>query len=544
MDKGFKNIDELFRSKLENQPTPPIPDRVKANIDKTIGSKHQWPHLFYLSLLVVLLSISGTLLYFASGTGSIILGSPNHLSDNSINSLTLTPNPSKGYLAYNAPTLIPTLAINDKSAPTFDTPLQQPNKQLPVSNTPLNKTDIASSSIVIKKANNPKTSIDITPISPAQTQTQDFLDEIPEATTDDEKQETFVPVIPSEKTTSIAVNTTKANDSTSSPLNNDIATIKTEELPTEKIPNTINENTDLDSASNILPAATETIVEESDIEITDSISNEDNTLITVAEKNENKPWMIRATSGINLVSSTYQSSSLSEKAFYQESTSDNTSYQSNLNITYLFKNKLMLGTGIGYNKFSENYNFVLKSETVSSTTSFTVTEHEVPIYTYDANLLDTTVFLDIDTLLDYTPSPLLDTTWVTTNDTVKNETIHAGITEAQYLSIPLHFGTQIPVGRFKFDIYASARFNFLTQARGGYYLDNKYVVYSNAKDSFHKKFYTDFTLGAGIHYRVFKNIHLNANALFRPVIGNVYSGLSFNKAFHYTHLGIGLSIQL
>lgn len=240
--------------------------------------------------------------------------------------------------------------------------------------------------------------------------------------------------------------------------------------------------------------------------------------INQGEKDNYKPFMLSLTSGINTLRSNYTSDDMNEQTLYGNSLSDRVGNQTNLDFTYRLKNGLTFGTGLGLNNYDEKYEFTTYQTIIDTTEIF-----ETIIY-------DSSGF-SIDTVYTYA------------YDKLQKGTKASGRNKATYFSLPVHLGTQMRFNKFQLDLYASARFNFLMRSSGAYYNDNEIKPFGK-ENSIYKSFYIDVLFASKVHYNLWKNLYLTGTVQYRPVMGNSFKEVSFNKTFDYMHFGLGLSLRL
>ena len=332
--------------------------------------------------------------------------------------------------------------------------------------------------------------------------------------------------------------TTETADSGNESNENTNAFDKNENANNEEVTEETNESEN--NERNDLPEEEE-YVEEPPQEQPDTTGN---TVIEGKPAQTHNPWMLSLTSGINQTRSSYFSESAIEQMLYENSVSDRIGIQSNLDVTYRLRNGLMFGTGIGYSRFDDSYSFNTQSFNIDSTENLEVVyDYE---YEYDYYLsADVDSVVDIDSVFYISDSTAFVVDSITSYDldsTLVN-TPYSGVNRASYLSLPVHLGAQLEWKKFQFDLYASLRFNFLMNSSGGYLNNGEFIAFNSA-NSIYRRFYFDWTLGSKVHYNVYKNLYLTGTVQFRPVVGNALTGVSFNKTFHYTHFGLGVSLKL
>jgi len=108
----------------------------------------------------------------------------------------------------------------------------------------------------------------------------------------------------------------------------------------------------------------------------------------------------------------------------------------------------------------------------------------------------------------------------------------------------LSIGTQIIYNKFRFDFFVAGRFNYLISASGGYILNDAFVPFTKTSNPIFKPWYIDMLLGASVHYNLIGKLYISGTFRYRPPIGQMYQGTTFNRSVQYTHIGLGLSLKL
>lgn len=236
------------------------------------------------------------------------------------------------------------------------------------------------------------------------------------------------------------------------------------------------------------------------------------------------PWMYTFTGGANFAKSFYVSSNLSEEHLYANSTKDKPSFGLDFEAKYRLKSGLTFATGLGLEQLVENYQFIKNTYTLDSTLTWS--------YEYDS--LDTTGTW-----------PPIDSSYTATYDTTTASIYNAeGQTRANYIHIPISFGTQIIYHKFRFDLFGTARFNYLVSASGGYIVNDTFISFTKKTNPIFKPWYFDVVLGATIHYQLTNKLFVSGTVRYKPPFGQLYQNTSFNRSLSYTHVGVGLSIKL
>lgn len=506
MDKNFKNIDDLFKSEMKGAPVQ-APDFVKQNIDAKLGfSKRRKYLLFFLIFIPILSSVS--LFYFSQqNESSQLILAKNQIDENkrvSPTPLTTIYQEVEEGLVVDSMLSKPVLIKADNSFLTQNKTEENRKDQKPYLIIPDNKkVDIPQQNSALQYKNKAilskkKTALveenvlnqkEINPSNDKvelQNEKQDIVQEpkplLPQ--TDSLKAEVQTDELPKQDTTALVL---------------------------EQNPLQFNIDSTLDTPINI---PTET----------------------------NKPWMLSWSNGVNLTKSVYKSKDSKLMNDYQMAMQDKIGFESNIDLSYRFKNGLTLGTGLGYSNFKEKFDFSQTKILLDSVQNINYEysyEYETA-YTYDTSgvIIDSSYVL-----IDSVQYPV-DSSYTNTTDTSIIDKNRFGQNSVSYFSIPVHFGTQIIMNNFQFDLFASMRMNFLLAANGTYKQNGEYYEFTRKNNPIYKPFYIDFTLGSKVHYNFYKQFYINADIRFRPMIKSTLTATTFDKRYHYTFFGLGLSWRL
>lgn len=262
------------------------------------------------------------------------------------------------------------------------------------------------------------------------------------------------------------------------------------------------------------------------------------------KKIKSQPWMLTLTTGFNKVNSSYSANTQHEKTIYENAGTDQIGKQTNFDFTYRLNNGLTFGSGLGYTKFEEEFNFKRSIQTTRAIESF---EYE---YGYNYDYVEEIIYDEvsgaiIDTILVAVDSTygLLDTNSVYSVEKSIHQRDVRGTNKVTYVHIPISFGTQMNFNRIQLDLYAALRFNIRTNSEGIYQKNDAFYSFTD-RNSIYRKFYTDIALGVRLHYNFWSNLYFSSTLQYRPVIGKSLGTSTFNKSFDYTHIGIGLGIRL
>lgn len=577
MGKELKNIDELYRSELGGSVTQ-APDFVKKNIDSALGFRKRKTGYLLLGLIALLTTVGITAVVITNMDGADQVAQSNMEASNSVETIdnTSTSNNTETELpASNAP-----LNTNIDAAGEASDPESTSTNNVSTINT--NNSNIGSSNYAVNNNDN-QTGNDhsanrnrftnqnsgntnsnmsaasaVNTVQPDPTSTNtvsqnsngqidnttgqqanntsgnngnsQLADNNASSAGDDSTQ----PVLADNSSTdsdggntiiesnSLTVdNSTSANDNTTSdnPSSSDTGNDSND--------NQVNSDSDSSSdetnntiAETSSPETDSTTTEDTTIADTDDANdtNEPPTVIQPPVNDDYKPLMISLTSGVNVLRSNYTSESMNEETLYENALNDRIGNQTNLDITYRLKNGLTFGSGLGLNNYDESYDFT----------------------TYETYFDTTEVF---ETIIYDTSDFPVDTVYTYAYDVLQKGTQVNGRNKASYFTLPVHLGTQMRFNKFQLDLYATARFNFLVRSSGGYYSNNEVISFGK-ENSIYKPFYVDVLFASKVHYNLLKNLYLTGTVQYRPVMGNSFKEVSFNKTFDYMHFGLGLSLRL
>jgi hypothetical protein len=241
-------------------------------------------------------------------------------------------------------------------------------------------------------------------------------------------------------------------------------------------------------------------------------------------------FLFSLSSGVNISNSTYSSTNTNDGNYYKSSNTDKLNIEHNLTANFIFKNKFLVGSGIGINKQSYDYNY---NETKTSTITY-MDSSITTIYIYGQN--DSVQNLPpVDTVYQINYETVTDSTSITTP--------YFGNSSAEYIHIPLQLGYLWNYNRFMFGVQANIRYNILYKSSGQYY-SNDVVNNFDKSNSIFKSSYFDFALKTDIYYNILDQIYLNGSIKYVPSINNTYQNLEVERKLNYLHFGLGLTFKL
>lgn len=523
MDKEFKNMDDLFRSELGGSVTE-APSFVKDRIDNALGFKRKrFGALLIVSLLVVL-GITGGIVYQLTGDAETSRQALNWQQSNSsqrFQETTVALSESKhspdinqesdhssvitASSATSSPISAAAAQVNTTQSNPFDS---DHSTEAPAGESKKGNLENGVQRKVIKQAVQPGS---VDPMTAGETNPLNEISAVSEG--DEPKEEPD----PAPKNIQVA----EKSKSEGSEVSEKSGTKESE--ITEKEEDVLADSKISPAESSIDPALQEP-----------AISIE-------PPKPTYQPFMLSLSSGMNFSRTNYTSENMSEAYLYNTALNDAPGWQVNTDFTYRFKNGLTFGSGLGYSQFNEAYDYQL-SKTEVETNSFYEYEYDYELIysTYLTTTLGDTNEITVVEYVSDSVAYVTDSTLVTTTDTVVKDQSYSGNNRFSYVQIPFRLGTQMQFGKFQLDLFADTRLNFLTMSRGNLVEAGELKPFT-AKDPVYRKFYVDVTLGTRLHYQLFGQLYANASIQYRPVMGNTYQTMSLGKSFDYFHAGLGLS---
>ncbi len=569
MGKELKNIDELYRSELGGSVTQ-APDFVKKNIDNALGFKKRKTGYLLLGLIALLTTVGITAAVLTN------MDDADQVAQSNMDASDLDETVDNSYALNNAVTELPstnessntnqnaTDELNDVESTstnehaTINTNSANSNASSYAVNNSVNQTGgnqpTNRNSFPNYSSGNTNSNtngiVDFTTTQPDPANTNTVSqnpNQQSDNTTDQQNDNTTGNTqLVDNNTSSSGGNPTQPDltDNVDTNSNGGNVDIESNSLAvkTSTPDNTIGDNgSNTDSDSNANQASsdpntdkTNTTIAETNVVDNDSTTTDDNlvtddaddandtneppTVIEPPVEDDYKPFMLSLTSGVNILRSNYTSESMNEETLYENALNDRIGNQTNLDITYRLKNGLTFGSGLGLNNYTESYEFT----------------------TYETYFDTTEVF---ETIIYDTSDYPVDTVYTYAYDVLQKGTQVSGKNKASYFTLPVHIGTQMRFNKFQLDLYATARFNFLMRSSGGYYNNNEVVSFGK-ENSIYKPFYVDVLFASKVHYNLLNNLYLTGTVQYRPVMGNSFKEVSFNKTFDYMHFGLGLSLRL
>ena len=570
MSREYQNIDDLFRSELANLDAE-VPAGIKAGIDSKLKFKRSKPALLWFGLPLVALLITGAILVpygmeeedlhgnemnvsEKKHSGDISTNQTQNEEDHLFANSDLDETDSEAENASweeqvtssNSNTTQPTAnstpkltekfskktnAINNASKAIVPSSVQTEQKK-PVKV----KSDEKNSETVASSTNNSFSTVNKKSESVNQTNTQtepttskniEKINNSENATTNSGVSTSTTFQNEEENLTQIA----QPNDSDLSKATSEEEETSTDESLEAKNGESKQQNPNSEVREGTNSTAAEVAANSDDEKEDVDETNESNSLddldngITLEPKEVYNPWFITAEGGVNISRSFYSANNMNEQDLYNSSLTDQIGQEFSIMANYRFKKGLILGSGLSYSRFSENFHFVEEYwDKDSSIVNEIIWEDTVAIDTIETVVYDSTFISNFN---------------------------EQGVNKASYLSIPLNLGTQIIWNKFRFDLYASLRYNILVSASGKYHVDGtfpgvsgNFLSFTQKSGSIYRAGYFDMTFGGNVHYNLYKNLFLTASVRYKPVFGDTYQLDYVKRKFHYTHLGLGISLKL
>ncbi|MFT5823707.1 MAG: hypothetical protein ACI8ZM_004969 [Crocinitomix sp.] len=582
MGKEFRNIDDLYRSELGGTVTE-APGFVKGNIDSSLGFRKRKAGFLLLGLIALLTTVGITTVVLTNMNGSNQVAqsdiSGSETNESTINITSSLNNPTNGAALQNetenrtdrandengvndANTDVTegiSDAVNNSTANDNSNNLNAGNTNLignnrtsgtnTVANTRRGDLTAASSNGFSLNSSGPNSALNGTgsnnqtgSVNNSAVGDNGASDGTTNANSNTGSNNTSQGDTNDAKNTGDNGTNNTGDQTNTSNGDNDIPSNSTDPANNDPDANAIADTPDSD-VDNTEIDTTSTETDTTGITLPVPVQNP--VVINPPPKDSIKPLMISLTSGINLVRSSYTSNDMNEENIYDNGFSDKIGNQTNLDITYRLKNGLTFGTGLGFNNFTESYEFTTYETFLDTTEIFETVineyEYEYSFY-YSVDTATGSVVDSIEFISDSTATPV-DTVYTYAYKESQKGTTHNGLNKATYITLPIHLGTQIMMKKFQLDLYASARFNFLTRSSGAYIGENNLLVFGK-ENSIYKSFYVDVLFASKIHYNFYKNLYLTGTAQYRPAMGNSLKEVSFKKSLDYMHFGLGLSIRL
>ena len=125
--------------------------------------------------------------------------------------------------------------------------------------------------------------------------------------------------------------------------------------------------------------------------------------------------------------------------------------------------------------------------------------------------------------------------------TIINFKDHFGITNSQYLQIPLQVGCQIERNKLIFGADLGVQINYLLKADGTYLLNNEVLPIDN--QSIFKSTTLVYSVSGNLKYNVFKKLYLTTDIRYVPSFQNYYENTYAKRAVSSFSFGFGLAYK-
>lgn len=506
MSKEFKNIDELFKSTI-GLGGANAPSHIKSNVMSGIGGTNWW--------------IAGAgILLVTSLIGIITIFNSKDLQPSyeaRINPETILFTKYAPAITTNKPITALTLPI-DKTNKTKETILQSPPlptkqftpfvKQKDIQNKPLLQLVQAN----IKQKNSPLVS------------KKEVVNKNRKAPPTIKTISHPLPII-NEAITAEVIDTVETNSQTTTTLLNINADQQTKSnkviTKIQKANPTSNQNmtasTTLDTSVLIVEQKAVFQIDSSQHIQTDSLASEIEIDITPSPKKGY--WMIGAMGGPNINTAKYVNSEFSQTL--NKLHNEQLGYFGQVYGQYVANSNWNAAIGLGIESQAYHTTF-LTTETNFIYENISVFSH----YIYDS----------LNTIIDTVYNNSIDTV-VSTE--LKN---HHGITNCQYIQIPLRFGYQIEKSKWLFGADFGIQLNYLVKSSGTYLQNN--VVSPIDNSDILKQMTLNYSIGASVQYNLFNQFYLSGQARFTPAVQNYYQNSYAKRSVNSISLGLGISVKL
>jgi len=536
-----KNIDNLFKSKLQNQKFE-VKEEYIIDLDNKLNEffpekKKKRGILFYSSLILLFTFVSLTTLYFynrnsnktllSSHSSKTDLKKKSHTQSTDLidkNNQTKTNNNKANHSKIDE-----SLKTNSTETKTIKSSIQTKTKH--TSTNVINSDDSKikeqdknnptnTSSVIIHK--NQDVSNNLKPEIEGDNLDKNLSDDNKQLDIDNEDDNsldltTKKDVVDETKQQSAEKNDlTNPVDNNSNPLkdstvNNDVASND----------NIQNQETDVDSLKNQ--------------ENNSSNNPEDkNTDLTQPKKHKKVGIMLGLDYGFNFNKPFYSGV---ESDIYSKNHTEKITNTAQFNTNFILRNHFLVGAGIGQNQFLYDYNYSINETIINSDTTQTTTFDSTYVldnYIYQQNVIvDSVYHYNIDST----------TTISITNDTTITKKPFSGATKANYIFIPLNIGYMYSFKRFIFEGQINLRYHLLQKTMGGYYNNNTFTLFETATNPIFRKSYFDVSFKLGVNYRVWKQLYLSSALRFTPQQTSIYKAVETEKRIQVTQLSFGLSYK-
>jgi hypothetical protein len=535
MGKEYKNIDDLFRSELMEVEVV-VPDFVKANIDAALGFNNSKKYFFFLSSFFVLIVVASLLFFIPDWSSTTAISRKDSSKFSSLNQLasintSSSNSTSSSTNSDNQGLISDSNSLQDRT----DNVQQNPNSSL--------KNKIANNSTDKRRKYTKGGTGNFTSSGGIGTK----KDKKTNGSSKDGsvKGDTGGDNIGFVKTASTATDGNNLGDQSKGDSgalvgdNGDSKDILTNQDPVNNLGDIQPESGKDTTGTGDQKASGQS---KAGTSLSDSSTDPIPTNIITALDKSYQPWMLTLTSGVTFAQSNYTASTPLDANIFKTATSDRIGNQTSFDAMYRFKIPLSIGAGISLANYSDNYNFERKTFQLDSVLNETYSYYEKIYGTYYSTPVDTFETVGTYSFVKDSVLVTIDTIYYTTQEKeiVENFT---GRNRASYLMLPLHLGTHFSYKKFDFELLASARFNFLLNSSGGYFLNNEFTSFTKSTSIF-KPFYVDLALSSHVNYNIWKNLYLAGTLQYRPRIGTSFENVTFNKSFDSFHVGIGIGIKL
>ncbi|MFT5820513.1 MAG: hypothetical protein ACI8ZM_001756 [Crocinitomix sp.] len=269
------------------------------------------------------------------------------------------------------------------------------------------------------------------------------------------------------------------------------------------------------------------LVEQDTTTMNQDLAENANHVIESPQKNKNVNLLLSAEMGINFNSAKYTGI---ESDYYKTNNRDKTTMNYEFNAGVLVRDKFSIGVGIGINeqKYEYDYNTSLISY---DTIQFSDSAYVLDYYIYGGGVIVDSVYY-----YDHFTSTAIDSITSITN--------FKGITQAKYVTIPLHAGYYFTHNKFMLGLLVTARVNILQNAGGGYYNNNSFELFNSSNNPLFKKSYLSFSFKTQINYNIHKNFFITSSIGYSPYSKPLIESSILERKTQLINASFGLTYKL
>ncbi len=277
-------------------------------------------------------------------------------------------------------------------------------------------------------------------------------------------------------------------------------------------------------------AKTETDDKVNEVETKEEPEEKTDDLIEKITRPKNGYWMVGFNGGLKINNSKYNGQDTEFNSFLAKNQVDKFGYFSQLNASYTFNSGLMLGAGVGYETQSLKTSYWKDSTTYS--------------YEFLGEAFSHTEIIYVDTgggnsvaVTDSVFVPVFDTTAVTS---IYSE---FGTNKASYVQLPIRLGYQFEKDNWIIGVNGGIQINYLLNTSGTYFLNNQILDLSKNSNILNRPV-IHYNIGGSLNYKLSNNLFINGQIDYSPRSTNYYNSSYSTKYMNYFQLGLGLNLKL